>query len=304
MHEPTKGEFQIPVLTRKRPGGYRNDLILDADYVLSDGASPETSIIQVTLSLEECYLRSLITDGKAKVCLNLSQRSFRTSYDLKLDEPNVIELRTTNLMPGAKIDLLPVIVANEDLEIPFVEGEMISRYRHLNPPFHAKRGFVLGYGEGKSYPLSGSSNVSSFFSISQMDEGEDKKEPFILDLLGDQITIKMRSEEYVLWNKVSESPSLINDFALLNASIGYPAIYQTVLAILDINERATYRQKQWYAALTDLLARRLKEDPDTFLVYSSPKEMREKAWAYTGIVLDGLLKESFASLLQKGRASR
>ena len=304
MNEPTKGESQIPVLTRKRPGGYRNDLFLGADYKLEESGVPNVCRIVINLSLERCYLRTLIESGKADVCLNLSQRSFRTSYQLKLDETNTIDVNTKDLMSGAKVDLLPIIVAREDLELPFVEGEMLSRYQYLNPPFIAKKGFILGYGEGKTFPLSGSSNVSSFFSVSRLEDDVETKAPFILDLSSEQIIIKMRSGEYEQWEKAMSSPSLINDFALLNASIGFPAIYQTILAIFDKSERNLYRKRSWYGALVELLRKKLNQDDDVFLTSSSAKDMREKAWQYTGIVLDGLMGQSFTELLHKGRANR
>lgn len=304
MNEPSKGEFQIPVLTRKKTGGYRDDLFLGAEYQLRDGDTPFSSIIDVTLSLDPCYLRDLVEKGKASIVLGLSQRSYRDSFPLLLDKVNTIQLDIRKLMPQGKIDLLPVIVADEDLDLPFIEGEMEPRYRYLNPPFHAKRGFILGYGESISFPLAGSSNISSFITISKMDEAEEKKVPFLLDLTGDQIEIKMRSGEYELWTRVCENNALYRDLSLVNAAIGFSAIYQVLLAVLNENERPHFRRKLWYASLISLLCKKTGLSEDVLLCASQGKEAREKAWTYTGIVLDGLMKESFEDLLNKGRVKK
>jgi hypothetical protein len=300
MKAPNKGNHPCPVLLEDG-GDYLSDCSLTLECVgepvkIGDGFT-ESMEYSLSANLNCAPLNHLVDEGKAKIVLMVEQATQRKAYDYQKNF--VLSLRPYEFKLGENVEITPIVVSNEKLDLQYDQNYMDEMYGLFSSQtFPIEKGQILGYGRTLTIKTNQYQGLSSIMVLQTMKE-DDENHPFIVSLDGPKIVVF--ANKAVSNNVQTLQSAKISLSGLVNATIAYPAL-QYVVEMM-IKHPDDYKDFGWFVAIKNKVAdiRQKKNEPpfdfgpDEF-VESRDKTLCDFVWD----LVSELLTDSYGQLMVTG----
>ncbi|MBQ7031388.1 MAG: hypothetical protein IJN13_03335 [Bacilli bacterium] len=241
--------------------------------------------INVSVALENEYIKRQIKSGKVVPLLHLEQITQRQVEQLSLSESKEVEIDLLQYATNTEIEVMGILYCKESFALMDVEN-LNDVYRMLDKPIYFGRGDIIGYSNYIAIKLPEDRRIGSIFNLN----GDKDK---ILN--GDTLKVSLTNDliDIILEEKVHKK--LVDTYRsdpyvkkLIFSSIVIPALITAYTEMF--NDYPTYKEKKWCKSLADKIEKEEKLKSEEIFVQSNYE--LDKIYHYVNIAMGDLYKDA------------
>lgn len=241
--------------------------------------------INVSVSLEDEYIKQQIENGKIVPLLHLEQTTQREVKQLSLTENKEIEIDLLQYATNTEIEVMGILYCKESFTLPNVKN-LNDVYRMLDKKIYFERGDIIGYSNYIAIKLPEDRRVGSIFNLS---DDRDKV------LNGDTMKVSLANEliDIILEEKIHKD--FVDTYKsdpyvkkLFFSSVVIPALVTAYTEMF--NDYSVYKEKRWCKSLSDKIEKEEKIKAEEIFIQSNYE--LDKIYHYVNIAMGDLYKDA------------
>lgn len=241
--------------------------------------------INVSVSLEDEYIKQQIENGKIVPLLHLEQTTQREVKQLSLTENKEIEIDLLQYATNTEIEVMGILYCKESFTLPNVKN-LNDVYRMLDKKIYFERGDIIGYSNYIAIKLPEDRRVGSIFNLS---DDRDKV------LNGDTMKVSLANEliDIILEEKIHKD--FVDTYKsdpyvkkLIFSSVVIPALVTAYTEMF--NDYSVYKEKRWCKSLSDKIEKEEKIKAEEIFIQSNYE--LDKIYHYVNIAMGDLYKDA------------
>ncbi len=241
--------------------------------------------INVSVSLEDEYIKQQIKNGKIVPLLHLEQTTQREVKQLSLTENKEIEIDLLQYATNTEIEVMGILYCKESFALPDVKN-LNDVYRMLDKTIYFERGDIIGYSNYIAIKLPEDRRIGSIFNLSGDRDKVLNGDTMKVSLANELIDIILEEKIHKDFVDAYKSDPYVKK--LIFSSVVIPALVTAYTEMF--NDYSIYKEKKWCRSLSDKIEKEEKIKAEEIFIQSNYE--LDKIYHYVNIAMGDLYKDA------------